>query len=204
MNKMDISNNLGEPDVGSPAEMISREGRMLSVTEVRFLKLLSSHLSDDAIVVNIGAGFGTSSAAFLEMNPNINLWSFDISQKSLDKEVSMLDKYGLPCKPPYFNQVKGDSSIKGRGWSKGSVDLLFIDGDHTEVGAYTDISTWTPFVKVSGLVIIHDYGIGNNGWEAVYRAVNSWIGKYSYYEPIGRERLLIAFRKGKPVWNIKE
>jgi hypothetical protein len=40
-------------------------------------------------------------------------------------------------------------------WS-GEVDLVFIDGDHTEAGCETDWLDWSPFVAVGGHVVLHD------------------------------------------------
>jgi hypothetical protein len=40
-------------------------------------------------------------------------------------------------------------------WS-GDVDLVFIDGDHSEAGCETDWLDWSPFVAVGGHVVLHD------------------------------------------------
>ncbi len=39
---------------------------------------------------------------------------------------------------------------------QGSVDLLFIDGDHSERGCELDWSSWHGFVSVGGRVVFHD------------------------------------------------
>ncbi len=41
------------------------------------------------------------------------------------------------------------------GWS-GEVDLVFIDGDHSEHGVELDWNAWRPFVAVGGHVVFHD------------------------------------------------
>jgi len=41
------------------------------------------------------------------------------------------------------------------GWSS-SVDLLWIDGDHTEAGCRLDWDTWSPWVPPGGVVVFHD------------------------------------------------
>lgn len=40
-------------------------------------------------------------------------------------------------------------------WS-GEVDLVFIDGDHSEAGCERDWFGWSPFVAVGGHVVFHD------------------------------------------------
>lgn len=41
------------------------------------------------------------------------------------------------------------------GWS-GEVDLVFIDGDHSEAGCERDWLDWSPHVAVGGSVVFHD------------------------------------------------
>jgi predicted O-methyltransferase YrrM len=40
-------------------------------------------------------------------------------------------------------------------WSE-QVDVVFIDGDHSEAGCELDWSCWSPFVAVGGHVVFHD------------------------------------------------
>ena len=49
-----------------------------------------------------------------------------------------------------------------RGWSD-PVDLLFIDGDHTETGARQDWDDWSGFVVAGGDVVFHDARHGRPG-----------------------------------------
>jgi predicted O-methyltransferase YrrM len=46
-----------------------------------------------------------------------------------------------------------------RRWS-GSVDLVFIDGDHSRAGCELDWSCWSPFVAPGGRVVFHDARLG--------------------------------------------
>jgi len=39
---------------------------------------------------------------------------------------------------------------------KGEVDMVFIDGDHSEAGCELDWSAWHPFVAPGGRVVFHD------------------------------------------------
>lgn len=41
------------------------------------------------------------------------------------------------------------------GWSQ-EVDLVFIDGDHSEAGCELDWLSWQPFVSLGGHVVFHD------------------------------------------------
>ena len=47
-------------------------------------------------------------------------------------------------------------------WSE-PVDVVFIDGDHSEQGCELDWSSWHPFVAVGGYVVFHDARAGQQG-----------------------------------------
>lgn len=54
------------------------------------------------------------------------------------------------------------SADVAKGW-RDSVDLVFIDGDHSEEGCETDWLAWSPFVAVGGHVVFHDARAGCPG-----------------------------------------
>jgi predicted O-methyltransferase YrrM len=45
----------------------------------------------------------------------------------------------------------------------GAVDLVFIDGDHSEAGVRTDWEDWHDFVEPGGVVLFHDARLGQEG-----------------------------------------
>jgi predicted O-methyltransferase YrrM len=49
----------------------------------------------------------------------------------------------------------GDSPVIGRHWGT-PLSLLFIDGGHGTEPAHRDYETWTPWIEVDGLLVIHD------------------------------------------------
>jgi predicted O-methyltransferase YrrM len=51
------------------------------------------------------------------------------------------------------------SETVAEGWS-GPIDLLFIDGDHSEEGTRRDWEGFSPHVVVGGVVIFHDARVG--------------------------------------------
>lgn len=48
------------------------------------------------------------------------------------------------------------------GWSQ-TVDLVFIDGDHSQAGCELDWLSWSGFVSVAGHVVFHDARLGQPG-----------------------------------------
>ena len=51
--------------------------------------------------------------------------------------------------------VVGRSAVVARGW-RTPLELLFIDGGHTEAAANADFEGWARWVQVGGVLIIHD------------------------------------------------
>lgn len=51
--------------------------------------------------------------------------------------------------------VVGDSSVAARGW-RTPLELLFIDGGHSEAAARQDFDSWARWVAVGGALAIHD------------------------------------------------
>ncbi len=47
---------------------------------------------------------------------------------------------------------------------KTPIDLIVIDGDHTEAGVERDWNDWSPFVKPGGVAIFHDARVSEGCW----------------------------------------
>jgi hypothetical protein len=57
-----------------------------------------------------------------------------------------------------------------------SLDLVFIDADHSYVGCKADIEVWTPKIKVGGWLSGHDYENNTRDFKfGVTQAVNEYI-----------------------------
>jgi MMP 1-O-methyltransferase len=56
---------------------------------------------------------------------------------------------------------------------KTPVDLLFVDGDHSVVGARSDAETWLPRVAVGGVVMFHD--VATSGYAGPRRAFQQMV-----------------------------
>ena len=69
---------------------------------------------------------------------------------------------GLGTEAPRVIWHPALSADVAAGWS-GEVDLVFIDGDHSEQGCELDWSCWSPFVRPGGRVVFHDARAGCEG-----------------------------------------
>jgi len=72
-----------------------------------------------------------------------------------------------------------------------SIDLLFIDGDHSEKAVQNDLDAWFPFVKSEGLVLFHDFSSFFDVPQVVWRAAQ----QNRFSELVGIHGTLLALRK---------
>lgn len=161
------------------AESLQAAFKYLFPAEVPALKELAQSLPPNPVVINIGAGAGTSGLIFMESRPDLFLYTIDIQKDNspfgcLYAEEQVLREAGFWGKRN--QQIHGDSKWAGRDWLKplavfyneetGSVDhglgkkpvdCVLIDGDHSYEGCAGDIQAWLPNIKPGGIIAVHDY-----------------------------------------------
>lgn len=178
----------------SAAHKLSDAFGFLLPGEVDALRALAFLTSEDAVMVNIGAGAGTSSLAIAEVRPNAKRYTVDISPGGpiggMQNEINAFQKADGISLP---TQVLGDSKVVGTEWENGEIDYLFVDGDHSIEGIRGDIASWMPNMKDGSIMAFHDYE--HTKWRNVAVAVDELME--------GQELLLhiktvIAFRIHKP------
>jgi predicted O-methyltransferase YrrM len=83
--------------------------------------------------------------------------SYDIAVRQghdgseLDRELrSALERYGIADR--VFLHVESSLTAK----PPQDIDVLFVDGDHSDEGVRADFSRWTPCVRAGGHVLLHD------------------------------------------------
>jgi len=131
---------------------------MLDESEIDLIKRYVAGLKAKQLkIINIGAGFGTSVLAMLEVKPNAFIWSID--QKPRQIELDNIANAG------YKNRViRLLSKSQNIQWPKSvKVDCVFVDGGHTEDDVRKDIEIFKPVIKRNGLMFFHDYYHPNYG-----------------------------------------
>jgi predicted O-methyltransferase YrrM len=74
---------------------------------------------------------------------------------------------------------------------RGTIDLIFVDGDHSYAGCKADIEAWLPFVKKGGVMAFHDFGSRASG---VTQAIFETIKANRFAEIVGVANTIIAFK----------
>lgn len=138
--------------------------------DVDTLKRLALMLPPSPVIVNIGAGFGTSVLSFLEARPDAFIFSVDVHPRPEEREH--LEQAGVDMRRVV--RVLGRSQDIGRYWPAHSADMVLVDGGHAYQDVTGDIAVWPKVVKSGGLLVFHDYG-----WPSlpgVARAVDEAFG----------------------------
>jgi predicted O-methyltransferase YrrM len=167
---------------------------MQTPREVWTLRVLAWALGQRPVIVNIGAGTGTSSLAFAESRSDATIYTVDISPGGplggMQNEANAFA--GLDLKRPI--QVLGDSKEIGKAWKNGKADLIFIDGDHSFEGCLGDIEAWYPRLKEGGVLALHDYD--RDVWPDVHKAVDVALSRWSIRQILHIDTI-VAFHKAK-------
>ena len=140
----------------------------VSSNEVPLLVHYTREIPAFGTLVEIGTGWGGSTAIFAKILRAIDIYTIDNGSNfqrfgpkdgtSYDDFIAdrLLHVYGLPPEKTLFTVVWKLADSTTIPWDI-PIDLLFIDGAHTYEGVRGDILNLTPHVVPGGVVIFHDY-----------------------------------------------
>ncbi len=167
--------------------------------ECCLLQATARNLKDNAVAVTIGAGVGTSSLALAEIRPDLDLYTVDISEGGpnggLENEINAFRNAGMSELLP--THILGNSQLVHKSWKKITdgleIDILFIDGDHSETALQGDLDGWLPLVTDGGYVLIHDYDSVN--WSGVTDVVNKNMTLKNGWQFVLQADTTVCYRK---------
>lgn len=116
--------------------------------------------------VEVGVEKGEYSRVLCEHNPQLKLYSVDPwrAYKAYRDHISQskLDRFYEESKrllAPYNNcQIMREFSVEAaKKFSKGSLDFVYIDGNHEFQQVTNDIAVWSKKVRKGGIVAGHDF-----------------------------------------------
>lgn len=157
--------NLEELDLKARPGAFSTYDMEVLVPEVQLLKA-------GQIYLEVGVDKGKSlSVARMVADKGVEVYGVDVRE---DPEVAGT------------NFIHKRSDLAAKQW-KGTVDVLFIDGDHSYEGCKTDIDSWYPHMAEHGVMLFHDCDRSSPG---VVKAVHEFADKlgvepteYTYITP---------------------
>jgi hypothetical protein len=151
--------------------------------------------SNQGVFVEIGLWKGKSitfmAEKVKEMNYKLKLIGIDTFEGTTDvpslmadpniQNGTLLDTYFKNIGPvkEYITTIVGDSHAEYIEFENESIDVLFIDGDHSYAAVKADIELWFPKVKMGGIISGHDFGTHAPG---VIQAVKELLPGYKLFD----------------------
>jgi predicted O-methyltransferase YrrM len=148
------------------------------------------------IIVEIGSFLGKSARALADNSSNnckiycVDPWTGYYPNVTPLVNTAVFPEFVMNLS----DHIKADKVIPIREYSDcfdipyimGKVDMFFIDGDHTYVGAKEDIKLALTYLKPDGLLCGHDY---SNKWPGVMKAVTERVPNFQIEDTIWWKRL---------------
>jgi hypothetical protein len=124
--------------------------------------------SGRATLIEIGVAEGVSALALREaMSPDGTLYLIDPFHLGRSRQLNFTrraaHKIVATCPRGTVVWMEKFSHDVAKDW-KEPVDLIVIDGDHSENGVQDDWNNWNRFVKPGGVAIFHDACVFEGGW----------------------------------------
>ena len=123
---------------------------------------------ENVFVVEIGTASGFTSAHLARYCPHIS--------RIVAVDLQTARAQGLVGHVERIEFIQGYSDASAKYVADESVDLVFIDADHSEEWVRKDLTAWFPKVKQGGIVAGHDYGSHNH--PGVKIAVDEFLAEH--------------------------
>jgi len=169
------------------AEHLARSFGYLTVNEVGLLAKYAQLAPENATVVNIGAGVGTTAMAVADVRPDLlpTLYTIDntlmATGHGLVNEQNAFLEHGFPAYPVQILADAHEARVKH--WADNKpIDLLLVDDGHLEHEITRDITDWVPLVKKGGIILFHDYG--KDVWKDVKLVVDKMMTAHKQLEVV--------------------
>ncbi|MEM8551045.1 MAG: class I SAM-dependent methyltransferase [Pseudomonadota bacterium] len=99
-----------------------------------------------------------------------------IDQAGMDQRYQqVLKRFGKQMGEGVVKVIRSDSAGAAKEFEDGSLDFVYIDGDHSYEAVKSDLALYYPKVKKGGLIIGDDYEDGRWWKDDVIRAFHEFI-----------------------------
>lgn len=153
--------------------------------------------------VEIGSLYGESSSIILGFNKVkilhcIDSWTFCPNYNAANIIFTDQNKSAdfSPGKDIFYNRLKNyieskrcvpiqsDSISASEFYQDNSIDVIYIDADHSYEAVKSDLQTWFPKIKSGGFICGHDFHVDGGAWPGVTKAVNEFVKEYNLNHPM--------------------
>jgi predicted O-methyltransferase YrrM len=149
---------------------------------------LLSQVPEGGSFVELGAWLGKSSAYLCDKATHQNITIIDSWKGSpnelttthkLATEVNIYDLFLENMGSRKYNVIKGTSKVAAKMFLNESLDVVFIDLDHSYKAVKEDIKLWLPKVKKGGFIAGDDY---HEHWKGVIQAVDELLPRATFID----------------------
>lgn len=185
------------------AKELSSSFGLLTLLEIGLLDQLVKTLPKDPLIINIGAGVGTSAMTILEARDDAFVVTVDmeggenplgglVNEEHILRAADWLHRRAGICSES-ATAGKNWWHYKEEPWWRRKADMIIHDATHQYDPLTAEIKAWLPRLRARGIMVAHDYSA--NDWGDVVRVVDElWRSKFKYIDLVDA---LIAFRKEK-------
>ena len=132
--------------------------------------------------VEIGVYKGQFSETLCQANPDLDLtgvdaWTVYKDYKDygvVDLETTAYDQAKIRADRSHFKLMKAWSVDASKEFADGSLDFVFIDGNHDFQHVVEDVVAWSPKVRKGGIVSGHDFFRNHHKRFGVREAIPAW------------------------------
>lgn len=158
--------------------------------DISFMWNLAASIPHGGIYVELGSWMGLSSvlianSLFARLNLSARIFSIDTWKGSVEHQNMEVVREGALFKvfnenvqksglSHYIHPIISDSAEAAHQFSDDSVDVVFVDADHSYEGCLRDLRAWYPKVKTKGRFLGHD-AVPNGG---VIEAVRQFASEH--------------------------
>lgn len=186
----------------SAKELVNSFG-FLTLAEIELLDQLVKTLPKDPLIINLGAGVGTSAMTILEARDDAFVVTVDKrcdehplgglqNEQHIIRAAKWLHRRVGICSES-ATAGKNWWSYKEESWWRRKVDMIIHDAAHELVPITAEIKAWLPRVRAKGIIVAHDYS--SKDWGDIVMVVDELLrSEFKYVDLVDT---LIAFRKEK-------
>jgi len=131
------------------------------------------HINQSGRIYGIDPWDSSASLQGLQNEDNKYFWYSADHGRVYKKLVQKLQEFNL------IEQVELVTTTSEKALPIYDIDILHIDGNHSQEASFHDVQKWVPFVKKGGYIIFDDMNWFENGVYTTQKAVN-WLNEHCF------------------------